>query len=63
MFSTKCHISTLKSDEPVDMNKSRRSLLARVGLMATVGHVTLYGASCIDNNNNGICDSDEQGPF
>ena len=45
------------------MNKSRRSLLARVGLMATVGHVTLYGASCIDNNNNGICDSDEQGPF
>lgn len=45
LFPTKCHISTLSPDEPEEMDRSRRSLLMRVGMIATVGHVTLYGAS------------------
>ena len=45
LFPTKCHISTLSPNEPEEMDKSRRSLLTRFGLLATVGHVTLYGAS------------------
>ena len=45
LFPTKCHVSTLSSDEPEEMNTSRRSLLKRTGLLATAGHLTLlYGS-------------------
>lgn len=46
LFPTKAHISTLSPDAPEEeLNSSRRSLLRHVGMMATVGSVTLYGAS------------------
>jgi len=46
LFPTKCHISTLSLDAPEEVALSRRNLLMRVGVMATVGHISLYG-----NNN------------
>lgn len=58
LLPTKCHISTLSSDEPEEMNTSRRSLLTRFGLIATVGHITLYGASCTNPNG---CNDDSLG--
>lgn len=43
LLPTKCHISTLKPDEDID--NSKRSLITKVGLFATVGHISLYGGS------------------
>ena len=51
LFPTKCHVSTLSPDEPEELNSSRRSLLMRVGFVATVGHLSLYGASSPGNGN------------
>ncbi len=45
LFPTKCHVSSLSSDEPEEIDGSRRSLMARVGMLATVGHISLYGGS------------------
>ena len=45
LFPTKCHVSSLSPDEPEEINGSRRNLIARVGLMATVGHLSLLHAS------------------
>jgi len=45
LFPTKCHVSSLSEDDPEEINGSRRSLIARVGLIATVGHLSLYGGS------------------
>ena len=63
LFPTKCNVSSLSPDEPEEIDGSRRSLMARVGLIATVGHVTLLHASCIDvNPKDGVCDNDDGGP-
>ena len=48
LFPTKCHVSSLSSDEPEEIDGSRRSLMARVGLMATVGHISLLHGSSSD---------------
>ncbi len=45
LFPTKCHVSTLSADEPENMDPSRRNLLLKTGLIATVGHLSLYGGS------------------
>ena len=48
LFPTKCHVSSLSPDKPEGIDGSRRSLMARVGLIATVGHISLYGGSQSD---------------
>jgi len=53
LFPTRCHVSSLSPNEPEELNSSRRSLLMRAGLIATVGHITLYGASGNNGNGNG----------
>lgn len=45
LFPVKCHVSSLSADEPEGMNTSRRNLLLKTGLIATVGHLSLYGGS------------------
>ncbi len=45
LFPTKCHVSSLSEDTPEEIDGSRRSLIARVGMIATVGHLSLYGGS------------------
>jgi len=47
----KCHVKTLSKEEPENMNKSRRGLLAKVGLVVTVGQLTPLYAS---TNEDGI---------
>ena len=47
LFPTKCHVSTLSPEVPEDIDSSRRSILGRIGLMATVGSITLlHGTPC-----------------
>ena len=53
LFPTRCHVSSLSPNEPEELNSSRRSLLMRAGLIITVGHITLYGASGNNGNGNG----------
>ena len=45
ILPTRCHVSTFQSEAPEDFNPSRRSLLIKGGLFATVGHITLLAAS------------------
>ncbi len=45
IFSTRTHISTVTSEEPEDFRRSRRNLLIRGGLIATAGHISLYGGT------------------
>ncbi len=45
IFPSRCHISTLKAEVPEDLDRSRRSLLIKGGMLATVGHITLLHAS------------------
>ncbi len=45
LFPTKCHVSSLQENAPEEIDGSRRSVLARVGIIATVGHLSLYGGS------------------
>ena len=45
LLPTKCHISTLSPEKPEEMDRSRRSLLIRSGLIMTVGHINLYGGT------------------
>ncbi len=62
LFPTKCHISTLSPNEPEAVNLSRRSLLMKSTLVATVSYITLYGASSLGNGNgNGIGNGFGQG--
>ena len=53
LLPTRCDISTLSSEQPEDMNRSRRNLLMRAGLIATVGHINLYGGSGCNGNGSG----------
>jgi len=45
ILPTRCHVSTFQSEAPEDFNPSRRSLLIKGGLFATVGHITLLAGS------------------
>ena len=45
ILPTRCHVSTFQSEVPEDFNPSRRSLLIKGGLFASVGHITLLHAS------------------
>ncbi len=47
LLATKSHISTMTSEEPEDFSRSRRNLLVRGGLIATAGHISLYGGTDI----------------
>ena len=66
LFPTKCHVSSFSPDEPEEIDGSRRSLLMRVGMVATVGHISLYGASCTGGLvpcDTGCCQDDGSVPF
>jgi len=49
ILPTRCHVSTFQSEVPEDFNPSRRSLLIKGGLFASVGHITLLAGSNDDS--------------
>lgn len=51
LFPIKCHIRGFSTQKPNTIDRSRRSLLLRTGLIATVGHISLYGGSTLDTGN------------
>jgi hypothetical protein len=61
LLPTKCHISTLTEKEPEDCNRSRRNLLIKGGLIATVGQLTpLYASD--DNGPGATTTKSDEGP-
>jgi len=47
LLPTRCDISTLSPEAPEEMDKSRRSLLMRVGMTVTVGQlIPLHASQC-----------------
>lgn len=59
LLPTKCHISTIRHEEPEDIDRNRRSLLIKGGLLATVGHITLYGGSGSDVGPDSVVNSQQ----
>ena len=50
LLCTKCHVSSLSSERPEKLSTSRRSLLMRAGMIATVGQLTpLHASGGIDD--------------
>ncbi len=47
LLPTKSHMSTMTTEEPEDFSRSRRDLLIKGGLIATAGHISLYGGTDI----------------
>ena len=47
LLPTKCDINTLSPEKSEDMDKSRRSLLMRIGMVSTVGSlIPLHASQC-----------------